>query len=71
MTSVTEEMTPRPLRQAKEQDYRVIFWCSFPLFLIVALVLRLLPWDGTGRRPGVIAEARSMANTIIPFAFMH
>ncbi|MEL6478944.1 MAG: hypothetical protein AAFR17_16555 [Pseudomonadota bacterium] len=71
MTSVTEGLTPRPLSRAKERDYRVIFYCSFPLFLAVALVMRLLPWDGAGRRPGVLSEARSMANTIIPFAFMH
>lgn len=71
MNTLAKPMHGEDLARAKARDFQVIYTCSFPLFLMVALVLRILPKDGPGRRPGVIAEARSMANTIIPFAFMH
>lgn len=63
-------------RQGKDdaREFRLIFAVSFPVFLVAALVARLLPWHGRGapaaRRPSIIEEARIAANTSIPFAFM-
>ena len=54
-----------------------MFWASLPVFLVVAGLKRLVP----GREPfhsihetkrrGIVADAVHMANTFIPFAFMH
>lgn len=63
-------------RAAEAREFRVALRLGFAVFLILALVSRLLPqrWrllpgtGGAGR--SVVAEAREAANTVIPLAFM-
>jgi len=72
---MTKAESPRAgLARAKARDYAAIFWTSYPLFLVVALIARLEPGGETWcPRHGlnVFKDAREMAHTIIPFAFMH
>lgn len=61
------------LRQRDRLEFRILLGALFTLFLVVALVGRLLPqaWRplrSTGK--SVIGEAREAANTLAPFAFM-
>lgn len=68
---------PARLSRAKARDYQVMFWASLPAFLVVAGAKRLIPASEAfhsvheAPRRGVVADAVHMANTFIPFAFMH
>lgn len=66
--------SPRP-RRGEEGQYRFLMAVSFAVFLIGALLARLVParWrKSQGREQrSVIAEARAAAQTTIPFAFMN
>ncbi len=64
------------LRAEEEREFRVLIMVSFAIFLVIAVVSRLLPprWRvfapaAEGRR-SVFQEARTAAYTTIPFAFM-
>lgn len=63
-------------RREEAWDFRLIFATSFAIFLVAAVVGRLLPWRWSPRPAGragsksVIAEARATTNTFVPFAFM-
>ena len=67
-----------PARARKEEaiEFRLIFMVSFAIFLLVATFARLLPRDwrpypaGPEGYASVFDEARSAANTFVPFAFM-
>ena len=63
----------KALRQSriKSAEYKAFFYLSYPVFLGVALIGRLAPQSETRHGLNIFAEAREMANTIIPFAFMH
>ncbi len=67
--------TLRTLRQDRI-EFRLFFVLCFPLFLLAAIVSRLLPARPAftsglrQKRKPVIAEARAAANTVLPFAFM-
>ncbi len=62
--------------EREEKQFRRIFVVSVFLFLVVAVVARLLPsswrpWGaGPNGRRSVIEEAKAAANKSIPFAFM-
>jgi hypothetical protein len=61
------------IRQRDRLEYRVLLWALAALFLVVAVVGRLLPrawrpFRSTGK--SVLGEAREAAHTIAPFAFM-
>jgi len=64
------------LRARNSIEFRVIFATTFAVFLVGALVSRLLPWHWqvgraeTARRISVIAEAKAAANVFVPIAFM-
>ncbi|GEP00065.1 hypothetical protein GCM10007887_20020 [Methylobacterium haplocladii] len=66
-----------PTRQHQEAlQFRLILAATYPFFLIAALVQRVLP-GGAVQRPGlpvarrsVFGEAKAMAVSAIPFAFM-
>jgi hypothetical protein len=61
------------LRQRDRLEYSLLLWALFALFLVVALVGRLMPraWRPfRSRGKSVIGEAREAAHTIAPFAFM-
>jgi hypothetical protein len=55
-------------------EFRVLFGVCFVIFLMAAIVARILhPWRlvaKAGDRKSVVGEARSAAHTCIPFAFM-
>ena len=66
----------RAQKLAEERQYRMILVFSLIFFLAFVLLMRLLP---RGMRPAelrqgeqrsILAEARAMAHTTIPFAFM-
>ncbi|MEO0820042.1 MAG: hypothetical protein AAF074_06400 [Pseudomonadota bacterium] len=73
--TVRLSIDPARMKRLKDQEYKVMFWGSMPVFLVAALVKRLMPrseaFHGTAseERRGVFAEAAHMAHTIIPFAF--
>ncbi|MCE4225989.1 hypothetical protein HCU64_19750 [Methylobacterium sp. C25] len=66
-----------PSRQhAEALQFRLILAATYPFFLAAALIQRLLP-SRSSRRPGmpvvrrsVFGEAKAMAVSAIPFAFM-
>jgi len=59
-----------------QRQYRRLYALCFAVFLIVALVSRLLPrrlrpLAGRGApRRSIVAEASAAANAAVPFAFM-
>ncbi|WP_041595118.1 hypothetical protein [Halorhodospira halophila] len=62
-------------RRKEETQYRLLMAVSFAIFLIGAVLSRLVParWRAAprqGERQSVIAEARAAAQTSVPFAFM-
>jgi hypothetical protein len=60
----------------ERRQFRLIFGVAFVVFLAITLVARLLPrrlrpWAPVGdRRLSLVAEARAVTNTVIPFAFL-
>ena len=60
----------------EQVSFRRIYAVSFPLFLVAALASRVFapPPRGLfglpGMRRSILDEARALANTTIPFAFM-
>lgn len=61
-------------RRRKEERLSMLLLCvNFPLFLMAALVMRLVGLTGGGRTAGprrsIFAEARSAAASAIPFVF--
>ena len=58
------------------KQYQLIFAVGFAIFLVIALVGRVLPRRWRPVPPGpqaelsVIKEAKVMADTYVPFAFM-
>lgn len=57
-------------------QYQLIFAVGFAIFLLIAMAGRLLPRRWRELPPGaradmsIFEEARAMANTYVPFAFM-
>jgi hypothetical protein len=69
---------PQPARRRAQEaiEFKIMFWVAFPVFLLAAMVGRLLPRRAglpvlPGEpRPSLIKEARIAAAAMIPFAFM-
>ena len=67
--------SPRP-RRGEVSEFRLIFMVSFAIFLLVAVVERVLPssWRShAGAADGgksIFGEARAAARTFVPLAFM-
>lgn len=59
-------------RRDEQLEGRLLFALGFIVFLIAAIVSRLLPWTGRSqqRRQSIIDQARTDARTMIPFVFM-
>ena len=63
-------------RQEEAWEFRLIFFASFIVFLLVAGIGRCLPpqWracpPGPGECKSIIEEAKQAANIVAPFAFM-
>ena len=57
-------------------EFRLLIAATFVLFLVGAVVSRLLPWHwrigrGAAVRPlSIIGEAKAKANALVPFVFM-
>jgi hypothetical protein len=53
-------------------DRHLIFAVCFAIFMVIALVSRLLPWrwSRSAARRSVFAEARQGADRVTPFCFM-
>ena len=62
--------------EARPSEFRLIFVVSFAIFLMVAVVERVLPssWRSHAVGPdggkSIFGEARAAAHTFVPFAFM-
>ncbi|MBO0903095.1 hypothetical protein [Jiella sonneratiae] len=62
--------------RAEQQEYRLVYAVTFPIFLAVALVSRLVPARlrptqfGHGGLFAVFRDAKAAANAVLPFAFM-
>ena len=63
-------------RKGEALEYRLLLAVSYPIFLVGAVLGRILPVrrSGGGRRANarlsVFGEARAAADTYVPFAFM-
>lgn len=63
-------------RRAEAGEFRLLFVASFAIFLLVAVVERVLPssWRAHAFGPdsgkSIFGEARAAARTFVPFAFM-
>ncbi|MAU98950.1 MAG: hypothetical protein CMP81_24220 [Fulvimarina sp.] len=62
--------------RAEQQEYRIVYAVTYPIFLAVALASRLLPARlrpipfENGGAFAVFRDARAAANAVLPFAFM-
>ena len=67
---------PISLFQSERQEYRLIYALSFPLFVGVAILSRLMPERlrpipfASGSFFAVLRDARAAAHSILPYAFM-
>ena len=68
---------PAPsLFRAERREYRLISWISFPVFLAMSVLSRLLPASmrpiplERGRFFQIVADARETAHSVLPHAFM-
>jgi hypothetical protein len=60
-------------RKGDSLEYRLLMAISLPIFLVAAIVGRVLPAGETvvaGERLSLLGEARAAADTYVPFAFM-
>ena len=63
-------------RRGEVSEFRLIFMVSFAIFLMVAVIERVLPssWRSHAFGPdsgkSIFGEARAAAHTFVPFAFM-
>src|SRR3954452_21979805 len=68
-------VSARPRRE-EAGEYRLIFMVSFAIFLMVAVIERVLPTNwrshaiGQDSGKSIFGEAKSAALTFVPFAFM-
>ncbi|WP_116681855.1 hypothetical protein [Fulvimarina endophytica] len=75
MSLVTRHASPS-LFSSERREYRLMFALSFPLFLAVALLSRVLPASvrplpfEPGRYLSVLSDARRAAHSVLPHAFM-
>lgn len=75
--TVTNAPGKAHLARAKDREYRAMIYASLPIFLVAATMKRMLPDQGAyygtapGKRQSIYRDAVAMANTFIPFAFMH
>lgn len=75
MSLADHRTTARP-RVTERWEFRALVVVTYPLFLTVTLLSRLLPTrlrfmpTSVGGRMSVFAEARAAAHTTLPFAFM-
>lgn len=76
MTEMSRKGPLHDLRAADERQYRLLYAATFAIFLLVALIIRLLPrtWDPLEREPGarrsILGDARTAASTTVGYAFM-
>ena len=59
----------RTRRRNETIEFRLLFGATYLIFLVLALLGRIVPRRGPSRRGSVFAEAREVASTIIPMAF--
>jgi hypothetical protein len=65
----------RRARSGPTLEYRLLYALGFSIFLVIAVVRRILPLDRLFRgapRPqrGIVREARETTSATIPYAFM-
>lgn len=74
--SLVEHRHAPSLFRAERREYRLIYAFSFPLFLAMALISRLVPASvrpipfERGHFFKVVADARETAHSVLPHAFM-
>ncbi len=68
--------SPSLPRKQEDMEFRLLFIVSFVIFLFVTMVMRCLPWrsrtsaSGANGRRSIIGEAKELAHSTIPYAFM-
>lgn len=72
---MTDRQPRRATRRKDVSEYRLIFGVCFAIFLVAAVVSRLLPWSwrlspDEPKRKSVVEEAYDAASTVLPYAFM-
>ncbi len=67
--------TPLSERHSDRREYRWLLFLAVGCFFFVSVITRILPQGlrpfaaAGGRRESCLAEARRMANAVIPYAF--
>ena len=75
MMARSGSVSARPRRE-EAGEFRLIFMVSFAIFLMVAVIERVLPTNwrshaiGQDSGKSIFGEAKSAARTFVPFAFM-
>ena len=73
MTTINHVST---LWDQERRQYRLIFWVTFMILLIITPFARLLPnhwrpWPAaSGRHLSLVAEARAVTQRVLAFAFL-
>jgi hypothetical protein len=76
MSIAEHRFQQRPARITERWEFHALVFVTYPLFLAVTLLSRVMPRrfrfmpTGAGGRMSVFAEARAAAHTTLPFAFM-
>jgi len=71
LVMTTKDSSTRVRRDRMETlQYRLILVVCFAVFLIAALLERLLPWSWRNQKPSPIAHAWRSAHTCTAYAFM-
>ncbi|MEL7049216.1 MAG: hypothetical protein AAFO75_09710 [Pseudomonadota bacterium] len=64
-------------RQSEKREYYAFLAATFVFFLAAAVIARLLPkgwqpvWEIPVGHRSIFAEARAMADSVLPFVFMN
>ena len=57
-------------RKDGELEFKMLLAVTLPMFLIITIIKRVMPWNWARDQPTVFAATRSAAYNSIPFAFM-
>lgn len=69
----TADLDRPTLRRQKATEFWLYFIATYPFFLVIAVVSRLLPRAHRpfgAHRGSVFSEAKAAAYTVLPFVFM-
>jgi hypothetical protein len=57
-------------RREGEIEFRILMAVTMPVFFVSAVIRRVLPWNWGSDKRSLFEATRSLAYSVIPFAFM-